>query len=223
AKAVEDGDARALEVWLAGGGAQAVGVVTAQTQLEPRTRLNGGGGAAAGAGGAVGGGGGTGTGSGTQPGAGAGGGSAGPGPVPSGAPSRPGTTAPGKPATTPPPASGTYRYRNGDNGKCISQVYGSSSFGECGDASTRWTVQGRSDGGFKLVNQQSGQCLYSNGLNQAAFVGDCAQDIGRVWRTGADGSLRSDFGGGCLDPYMGTGLHTLTCAGKASQRWTRQS
>ncbi|MFD7095560.1 ricin-type beta-trefoil lectin domain protein, partial [Streptomyces xanthophaeus] len=109
------------------------------------------------------------------------------------------------------------------NGKCISQVYGSSSFGECGDASTRWTVQGRSDGGFKLVNQQSGQCLYSNGLNQAAFVGDCAQDIGRVWRTGADGSLRSDFGGGCLDPYMGTGLHTLTCAGKASQRWTRQS
>ncbi|WP_411103483.1 protein kinase domain-containing protein [Streptomyces sp. cmx-4-9] len=187
-------------------------------------------GAAAAAGAAGAGGAGTGPGTGTQPGTGpgtgagaGGGGSAGPGTGTSSAPGRPATTAPGKPPASPPPASGTYRYRNGDNGQCISQVYGSASYGACGDASTRWTVQGRSDGSFKLVNQQSGRCLYSNGLGQAVFVGDCAQDIGRVWRTGADGSLRSDYGGGCLDPYMGTGLHTLTCAGKASQRWTRQA
>ncbi|MDX3534644.1 ricin-type beta-trefoil lectin domain protein, partial [Streptomyces sp. MB09-01] len=127
------------------------------------------------------------------------------------------------PAPPAPPASGTYRYRNGNNGKCITQVFGSSDFGDCSDGSARWTVQGRSDGSFKLVNQQSGQCLYSNGLGQAVFVGDCAQDIGRIWRTGANGSLRSDLGGGCLDLGMASGLVTKSCGGEASQRWTRQS
>ncbi|WP_324605301.1 ricin-type beta-trefoil lectin domain protein [Streptomyces sp. NRRL F-2664] len=102
-------------------------------------------------------------------------------------------------------------------------MFGASDFGDCADGSARWTVQGRSDGGFKLVNQQSGGCLYSNGLGQAVFVGDCAQDIGRVWRTGSGGTLRSDFGGGCLDLGMSSGLVTKTCGGEASQRWTRQS
>ncbi|MFI1284191.1 ricin-type beta-trefoil lectin domain protein [Streptomyces sp. NPDC020858] len=82
-------------------------------------------------------------------------------------------------------------------------------------------MQSASGGGFKLRNQQTGQCLYSNGLGQAVFVGDCAQDIGRVWRTGASGSLRSDLGGGCLDLGMSSGLVTKTCGGEASQRWTR--
>ncbi|MFD9728579.1 protein kinase [Streptomyces sp. NPDC059072] len=129
-----------------------------------------------------------------------------------------------KTSAAPPPASGTSRYRNGSNGKCISQVYGSSSFAECTDATTQWTVQARSGGGFKLVNKQSGGCLYSNGLNQAVFVGDCAQDIGRIWRGGSGGSLVSDLGGGCLDLGMsGTGgLLTASCDGDASQRWTRQ-
>ncbi|MFJ3727228.1 protein kinase [Streptomyces sp. NPDC090045] len=126
------------------------------------------------------------------------------------------------PTTPAPPASGTYRYRNGNNSKCITQVFGSSDHGECSDGSARWTVQGRPDGSFKLVNQQSGGCLYSNGLGQAVFVGDCAQDIGRIWRTGANGSLRSDLGGGCLDLGMASGLVTKSCGGEASQRWTRQ-
>ncbi|WP_405943052.1 protein kinase domain-containing protein [Streptomyces sp. NBC_00207] len=132
------------------------------------------------------------------------------------------STAPTAPAPPAPPASGTYRYRNGNNSKCITQVFGASDFGECSDGSARWTVQGRSDGSFKLVNQQSGQCLYSNGLGQAVFVGDCAQDIGRIWRTGSNGSLRSDYGGGCLDLGMAGGLVTKSCGGEASQRWTRQ-
>ncbi|MEU6314513.1 protein kinase [Streptomyces sp. NPDC047014] len=131
-----------------------------------------------------------------------------------------------KPAATPPPqppASGTGRYRNGNNSQCVTQVFGAADHGDCGDGSARWTVQGRPDGGFKLVNQESGGCLYSNGLGQAVFVGDCAQDIGRIWRTGSGGTLRSDYGGGCLDLGMASGLVTKSCGGEASQRWTRQS
>ncbi|MBT2468532.1 protein kinase [Streptomyces sp. ISL-66] len=140
-------------------------------------------------------------------------------------PRPPGGSASNTPAPTPPaaPDSGTYRYRNGNNGKCITQVYGSSDFGECSDASARWTVRSGSDGSFKLVNQQSGSCLYSNGLGQAVFVGACSDDTTRVWRTGSNGSLRSDYGGGCLDLGMANGLNTKTCGGEASQRWTKQS
>lgn len=164
---------------------------------------------------------------GSQPGSGGAGSSANAGGNGGGArPSAGGTsTAPtAAPAQPPPlPDSGTYRYRNGNNGKCITQVFGASDFGDCANGSARWTVQSRSDGSFKLVNQQSGSCLYSNGLGQAVFVGDCAQDIGRVWRTGPGGSLRSDLGGGCLDLGMSSGLVTRTCGGEASQRWTKQS
>ncbi|WP_330261094.1 serine/threonine-protein kinase [Streptomyces sp. NBC_00539] len=131
-----------------------------------------------------------------------------------------GTTSPAAPQ--PAPASGTHRYRNGDNGRCITQVYGSSDSGDCSDPTARWTVKSRSDGSFKLVNQQTGGCLYSNGLGQAVFVGDCAQDTTRLWRTGPGGSLRSDYGGGCLDLAMSSGLVTSSCAGEASQRWTVQ-
>lgn len=166
-------------------------------------------------------------GGGSQPGSGGAGSSANAGGNGGGArPSAGGTsTAPtAAPAQPPPlPDSGTYRYRNGNNGKCITQVFGASDFGDCANGSARWTVQSRSDGSFKLVNQQSGSCLYSNGLGQAVFVGDCAQDIGRVWRTGPGGSLRSDLGGGCLDLGMSSGLVTRTCGGEASQRWTKQS
>ncbi|MFG2142066.1 protein kinase [Streptomyces sp. NPDC048650] len=122
-----------------------------------------------------------------------------------------------------PPTSGTQRYRNGDNGKCISQVYGAADYGDCSDSTTRWTVQSRSDGSFTLVNRQTDQCLYSNGLGQAVFVGDCAQSTGRLWHTGSGGSLRSDDGGGCLDLGMSSGLVTQKCTGEASQRWTRQT
>ncbi|RPF25508.1 serine/threonine protein kinase [Streptomyces sp. Ag109_G2-6] len=122
----------------------------------------------------------------------------------------------------PPPATGAGRYRNGNNGECITQVFGASDSGDCGDGSARWAVRSRPDGSFKLVNEQSGQCLYSNGPNQAVFVGDCAQDVGRLWRSGPGGTLR-DSAGACLDLGFGGGLNTASCDGDASQRWSRQS
>ncbi|MFF4447729.1 protein kinase [Streptomyces sp. NPDC001502] len=173
---------------------------------------------------------GPGTGPGTLPGGGAqpGSGSAGNSGNPANAggsgstrPSNGGTsTAPTAPA---PPASGTYRFRNGNNSKCITQVFGASDYGDCADASARWTVQSGPDGSFKLVNQQGGGCLYANMLGQAVFVGDCSQGTARLWRTGSGGSLRNDFSGGCLDLGMSSGLVTTTCGGEASQRWTKQS
>ncbi|MEU8437642.1 protein kinase [Streptomyces sp. NPDC029216] len=166
-----------------------------------------------------------GTGSGPAPGTGPGTGT-GPAPGTGDAAGGAGPSGGGSSTKTPPPqppSSGTGRYRNGADGQCITQVFGSSDHGDCGDASARWTVRGRPDGSFKLVNEQSGQCLYSNGLGQAVFVGDCAQDIGRVWRTGSGGTLRSDLGGGCLDLPMAGGLVTASCDGDASQRWTRLS
>ncbi|WP_328793153.1 MULTISPECIES: serine/threonine-protein kinase [unclassified Streptomyces] len=132
------------------------------------------------------------------------------------------STAPTTPPPPAPPASGTYRFRNGNNSKCITQVFGASDYGDCAQASARWTVQSRPDGSFKLVNQQGGGCLYANMLGQAVFVGDCSQDTARLWRTGSGGSLRNDFSGGCLDLGMSSGLVTKTCGGEASQRWTKQ-
>ncbi|MFJ6482342.1 ricin-type beta-trefoil lectin domain protein [Streptomyces sp. NPDC091682] len=132
------------------------------------------------------------------------------------------STAPTTPPPPAPPASGTYRFRNGNNSQCITQVFGASDSGDCADASARWTVQSSPDGSFKLVNQQGGGCLYANMLGQAVFVGDCSQGTARLWRTGSGGSLRNDFSGGCLDLGMSSGLVTKTCGGEASQRWTKQ-
>ncbi|MFC9245961.1 protein kinase [Streptomyces sp. NPDC057136] len=129
----------------------------------------------------------------------------------------------GPSSAAPPPSSGTYRYRNGDNGGCITQTYGGSDLGSCSDSTARWTVRSQSGGGFKLVNQQTGQCLYANMLGQAVFVGDCAQEAGRIWRTGSGGSLLSDYNGGCLDLGTTSFLVTSTCAGESSQRWTRET
>ncbi|MGW8887980.1 protein kinase domain-containing protein [Streptomyces sp. NPDC055749] len=123
-------------------------------------------------------------------------------------------------AAPPPAPSGTYRYRNGDIGDCITQTYGGSDHGSCSDSTARWTVRSQS-GGFKLVNQQTGQCLYANMPGQAVFVGDCAQEAGRVWRNGSGGSLVSVSNGGCLDLGTTSFLVTSTCAGESSQRWTK--
>ncbi|MFD3782051.1 serine/threonine protein kinase, partial [Streptomyces sp. NPDC058612] len=143
-------------------------------------------------------------------------------PPPASAPAPKPTGGGTKPTTAPPPASGTHSYRNGNNGRCITQVFGASDHGSCSDSTARWTVRSASGGNFKLVNAQTGQCLYSNGLNQAVFVGDCAQDIGRLWRSGAGATLVSGLGGGCLDLGMSSGLVTASCGGQASQRWTSQ-
>ncbi|MFF4330417.1 protein kinase [Streptomyces sp. NPDC001591] len=164
---------------------------------------------------------GTGTGTGTANGAGGAGNGAG-GTNPAGGGGAGGGSGSVPTAPQPPSPSGTGRYQNGNNGRCVVQVYGSSDAGDCGDGSARWTVRSRPDGSFKLVNAQSGQCLYSNGPNQAVFVGDCAQDIGRLWRSGSGETLR-DSAGACLDLGFGGGLKTASCDGDASQRWSRQS
>ncbi|MGE7387956.1 protein kinase domain-containing protein [Streptomyces sp. NPDC004126] len=127
------------------------------------------------------------------------------------------------PKPTPPPASGgTHRYGNGNNGQCITQVFGASDYGSCSDSTARWTVRSQGDGSFRLVNQQTGGCLYGNMLGQAVFVGDCDQDLARTWRTGSGGTLRNDWNGGCLDLGMSSGLVTNSCNGNASQRWSPQ-
>lgn len=129
-----------------------------------------------------------------------------------------------KPPAAPPPASGTRQYRNGDNGMCVSQTYAAAGFKSCADSSTRWTVRSGSGGSFKLVNEQSGNCLYSNGMGQGVFVGSCStQNSSRLWSTGSGGTLRADHGGGCLDLSAGSALKTDTCNGQASQRWTAQA
>ncbi|WP_067285479.1 serine/threonine-protein kinase [Streptomyces jeddahensis] len=122
------------------------------------------------------------------------------------------------------PASGTYRFKNGDTGKCLTQVYGAAGTGDCADSTAYWTVKSSSAGGFELVNQQTGQCLSANMLGQATFVGDCDQASPRLWRTGSGSTLRSVSNGGCLDVGSGggAGVHTPSCeSGKASQRWTK--
>ncbi|MFF5703693.1 protein kinase [Streptomyces sp. NPDC012794] len=162
-----------------------------------------------------------GTGTGAGPGTGTG-----PGPT-AGTPDNPGGSGTpgggGSSTAAPPPASGTRHYRNGNNGKCVTQVYGSSDYGDCSDPTARWTVRSQGDGSFKLVNQQTGGCLYGNMLGQAVFVGDCAQDTARTWRTGSGGTLRNVYNGGCLDLGLSSGLVANTCNGNASQRWAPQS
>ncbi|MFD6276758.1 protein kinase [Streptomyces sp. NPDC060209] len=120
-------------------------------------------------------------------------------------------------ATTP---SGTHRYRNGDNNRCLITVYGSTDVGDCADPSAGWTVRSLSGGGFELVNKQGGQCLSANMLGQAVFTGACDQTAPRRWRAGAGGSIVSVSNGGCLDLAFGGGTAANTCAGEASQRWT---
>ncbi|MFJ8747978.1 protein kinase [Streptomyces sp. NPDC102441] len=116
--------------------------------------------------------------------------------------------------------SGTHRYRNGDNNKCLVTVYGSTDDGDCADPSATWTVRGLSGGDFELVNKKGGQCLSANMIGQAVFVGACDQAAARRWRTGSGGSIVSVSNSGCLDLAYGGGIAANTCAGEASQRWT---
>ncbi|MFF3504983.1 protein kinase [Streptomyces sp. NPDC003247] len=129
------------------------------------------------------------------------------------------------PATSPAPAttgsgSGSFRYRNGDSGGCLVEVFGDADDEDCADPGAVWTLRSAPDGTFKLVNRQSGQCLHSYGLGLDVSVGGCAQDIGRRWRTGPGGSLRSEHG--CLDLDPLGGLLTTTCSDEPSQHWARQ-
>ncbi|MCT7350811.1 serine/threonine protein kinase [Streptomyces sp. 15-116A] len=118
------------------------------------------------------------------------------------------------------PASGTAQYRNGDTGECLSALYGAAQHGSCSGAAASWTVRSASDGSFQLVNNSSKQCMYANMLGQAVFVGSCGK-ASSYWRSASGGALKSVSNGGCLDLGMNSGVITATCAGEASQRWTR--
>jgi serine/threonine protein kinase len=121
------------------------------------------------------------------------------------------------------PGSGTFRLKNGENGKCLIQVYGSTGLGDCSSSSARWTFRSAAGGSLKVVNVSSGACLSANGMNQAVFVGDCSQpgDV-RLWRTGSGNSLRTVYDGGCLDLAYGGGVAEATCrSGASSQSWAR--
>ncbi|GGV17789.1 serine/threonine protein kinase [Streptomyces filipinensis] len=119
--------------------------------------------------------------------------------------------------------SGAFRLKNGENGKCLIQVYGSSALGDCSDSTARWTFRSAAGGSVKVVNVSTGACLSANGNGQAVFAGDCAQGGGNLrWTTGSGASLRTVFDGGCLDLAFGGGVAEASCqSGASSQRWAR--
>ncbi|MGA4850364.1 RICIN domain-containing protein [Streptomyces sp. G5(2025)] len=120
------------------------------------------------------------------------------------------------------PTSGPFRLKNADNDACLTQVYGAADDGACGDPSATWKTVSAENNSFKVVNKQSGSCLVANMLGQAVFVGDCTQGSARLWRWGANGTLKSTSNGGCLDLSYGGGVSATTCqSGKASQQWSR--
>ncbi|WP_307840357.1 protein kinase [Streptomyces sp. G44] len=120
------------------------------------------------------------------------------------------------------PASGPFRLKNADNNACLTQVYGAADDGACGDPSATWKTVSAENNSFKVVNKESGSCLVANMLGQAVFVGDCTQGSARLWRWGANGTLKSTSNGGCLDLAYGGGVAAATCQqGKASQQWSR--
>ncbi|MFF7128449.1 protein kinase [Streptomyces sp. NPDC008240] len=121
------------------------------------------------------------------------------------------------------PGTGSFRLENGENGKCLIQVYGSTGLGDCSDSSAKWTFRSASGGSVKVINVSTGACLSANGNGQAVFVGDCSQSSSlRLWKTGSGNSLRTVYDGGCLDLAFGGGVAEATCrSGAASQSWAR--
>ncbi|MFF8676302.1 protein kinase [Streptomyces sp. NPDC015237] len=121
-----------------------------------------------------------------------------------------------------PPASGYFGLKNGEEGKCLTQVLNRADTGFCTDMAAHWTFRGAGNGTVKVVNK-SGSCLSANMKDQAVFTGDCATNsTALLWRTGSGSTLRSVFSGGCLDLAFGPGVDTQTCgSGAASQKWTR--
>ncbi|MEU8975463.1 protein kinase [Streptomyces monashensis] len=119
--------------------------------------------------------------------------------------------------------SGSFRLKNGENGTCLTQVYGSTAPGSCSDATAGWTFRSASDGSVKVVNVSTGACLSANGNGQAVFVGDCSQGGSNLrWTTGSGNSLATVMDGGCLDLAFGGGVNEQTCrSGASSQSWAR--
>ncbi|MEU9412872.1 protein kinase [Streptomyces sp. NPDC048281] len=132
-----------------------------------------------------------------------------------------GTTVTTTPSTS--GSSGAVTLKNGENGKCLIQVYGSSGLGSCSDATAEWTFRSASGGSVKVVNVSTGACLSANGNGQAVFVGDCSlSSTARLWKTGTGNTLATVYDGGCLALAFGGGVAEATCApGAASQSWAR--
>ncbi|MEU9454490.1 protein kinase [Streptomyces sp. NPDC048277] len=132
-----------------------------------------------------------------------------------------GTTVTTTPSTS--GSSGTFTLKNGENGKCLIQVYGSSGLGSCSDSTAEWTFRSASGGSVKVVNASTGTCLSANGNGQAVFIGDCSlSSTARLWKTGSGNTLATIYDGGCLALAFGGGVAEATCApGTDSQSWAR--
>ncbi|MZG13829.1 protein kinase [Streptomyces sp. SID5914] len=121
------------------------------------------------------------------------------------------------------PSSGTFALKNGENGKCLTQVYGAAADGSCGSSTATWSFRSAADGAVKVVNASTGACLGANMMGQAVSTVDCGSfGNAHLWRPGSGGSLTSVFNDGCLDLAFGGGVSSQPCrSGTASQRWTR--
>ncbi|MFF9240980.1 protein kinase [Streptomyces sp. NPDC014801] len=132
-------------------------------------------------------------------------------------------TGAGTGTSAPPPSSGYVHLRNGQNGKCVTEMYSSTLLGACSGAAASWAFRSAANGTYKLVNQSSGHCLNGNYNGQTVVVGDCAgTGTALLWRTGSGSTLVNSFSGGCLDLAFNGGVTTQTCqSGAASQKWAR--
>ncbi|MFD6191845.1 protein kinase [Streptomyces sp. NPDC060275] len=121
------------------------------------------------------------------------------------------------------PSSGTFALKNGENGKCLTQVYGAADDGSCGSSTATWSFRSAADGAVKVVNTSTGACLGANMMGQAVSTVDCGSfGNAHLWRPGSGGSLTNVFNDGCLDLAFGGGVSSQPCrSGTASQRWTR--
>ncbi|MEW2250099.1 serine/threonine protein kinase [Streptomyces sp. NPDC006975] len=132
-------------------------------------------------------------------------------------------TGAGTSTSAPPPSSGYVHLRNGQNGKCVTEMYSSTLLGACSGAAASWAFRSAANGTYKLVNQSSGHCLNGSYNGQTVVVGDCAgTGTALLWRAGSGSTLVNSFSGGCLDLAFNGGVTTQTCqSGAASQKWAR--
>ncbi|MFJ9415212.1 protein kinase [Streptomyces sp. NPDC101227] len=123
-----------------------------------------------------------------------------------------------------PPASGTYRLKNGNNGDCLTVLVigNATAYRSCADdSSSRWTFKPASNGTYTLVNERTGGCLSGGMPGNDVMTVTCGQGDQR-WDPGSGGTLRSTFNDQCLDLGSQGSVTTATCdSGKASQRWSK--
>ncbi|MEQ4193163.1 serine/threonine-protein kinase [Streptomyces sp. YIM 103828] len=117
------------------------------------------------------------------------------------------------------PPSGTHRYRNGENAKCLAAPFNSPpTTAACNGSGTVWAFRPLSDGSFEIVHESGRSCL-SSGAGGTLLL-SCNQAESRRWRTGPEGTLKSVGTGGCLGTVNGSRITTTQCTGSPSQRWT---